>query len=283
MEEYVCFNGVFTKISQVGISVRNRSFLYGDGLFETIHANGTIPQFLDKHLNRLFNGMKLLNMNIPDFFNHEYIFKKIQGVLVRNKLFKGAKVRLIVFRNEGGLYTPETDDVSFIIDSSKLENYKYVLNEKGFFVDIYQDLKKSINKYSHLKTTNALIYVLAGIYKRKNKFDECIILNENNKICETISSNVFLVKDDVFFTPPLSDGCIAGVMREVIIELLKNKGIRVIDNFSLDTDILFEADEIFLTNSINGVRWVLGLQKRRYFNNYSKEITNLLNQTYIVD
>lgn len=283
MEEYICYNGVFVKISQANLSVRNRSFLYGDGLFESIHANGTIPQFLDKHLKRLFHGMQLLKMNIPDFFNYEYIFKKIQGTLVRNKLFKGARVRLIVFRNEGGLYAPENNEISFIIDTAKLDSYKYVLNEKGFFVDIYPEIKKNINTYSSLKTTNALLYVLAAIFRQQYKLDECIILNEKDYVCESISSNIFIVKDDTIFTPPLSDGCVAGVMREVIIELLKNNGITVVDNYSIDIEALFDADEIFLTNSINGIRWVLGFQKRRYFSKYSKEISNLLNQTYIPD
>jgi len=283
MEEYICYNGVFTKISQVSLSVRNRSFLYGDGLFETIHANGTVPQFLDKHLNRLFHGMQLLKMKIPEYFDYDYIFKKIQGTLVRNKMFKGARVRLIVYRNDGGLYTPENDEISFIIDAAKLENYKYLINEKGYFIDIFPEMKKNISIYSSLKTTNALLYVLAGIYKKNNKLDECIILNEKNRICESISSNIFLVKDNVVYTPPLSEGCVAGIMREVVIELLKNNGITVIDKYSLEIEALFEADEIFLTNAVNGVRWVLGLHKRRYFNTYSKEISNLLNKNYISD
>ncbi len=283
MEEYVCLNGEYIKISQAKLSVRNRALYYGDALFETIHANGTVPQFLEKHYNRLIHGMKVLNMSIPEYFTLEYLFKKIQGILVRNKYFKGARVRLTIYRNEGGLYTPENNDISFIIDTTKLDHYKYILNEKGYFVDIFPDIKKPINKISSLKSANSLIFVLAGIYRKNKNLDDCIILNEKGYLCESISSNIFLVKNKKLYTPPLKDGCIPGIMREVLIELLQKNGFYISEQQSLTVNDILDADEFFLTNAINGIRWVLGFKKRRFFNIISNEICNLLNKEYIPD
>lgn len=277
VSKYICLNGDFIKSDQPVINSNNRAFKYGDALFETIHANGTEPQFLELHVNRLIKGMKVLKMNVPGTFKFEYFKRLITNILNKNRQLQGARIRLTIFRNPGGLYTPSTNDISFLLESSPLEYDKYILNIKGYAVDIYQDILKPINVLSNLKSTNSLIFIMAGIYKNENNLDDSIILNEKQRITECTASNIFIVKDSKFFTPGLSEGCLDGIMRYKVIKLLKSLGYFINDNCSLTMQDLHTADELFLTNVITGIRWVVAFRQKRYYNKISKLLIQKLN------
>ncbi|HBS87682.1 MAG: hypothetical protein A2W91_15575 [Bacteroidetes bacterium GWF2_38_335] len=277
----VCLDGNFYPEDEKLFGAANRGFRYGDGLFETMHVNGTRIQFFSEHFSRLTAGMKLLKMNIPADFTQEYTERLISKLLNRNKFLKGAKIRLTVFRKDGGLFAPETNEFSFLIESAPLLDYKYQLNEKGLKLGLYLEHKKEVNEFCGIKSANSLIFVLAGIYKKSNFFDECIIMNSENRISETVSSNIFIVRDNEIFTPPLSEGCLPGIMRSKIIELAGENNFVVSDRYTFVPDDLAYADEIFLTNVINGIRWVGGFRQKRYFNFVSKKLVELLNGRFI--
>ena len=220
--------------------------------------------FVKDHLTRLKLGMTVLRMNLPAEFTSENLSEFILQLLKHNAHAPNARVRLTVFRNGGGLYTPETNDISFLIESTELEG-PYDLNQKGFWVDIYADIKKSINKLSNIKSANSLIYVLAGVAKQSMKLDDCFLVNENGTICESISSNIFVVKNGTLFTSPLTEGCVAGIMRKQIMHLATENKILTFES-PLTMYTLLNGDEVFLTNSINGVQWV-GQYKDRFYTN----------------
>ena len=276
-EKFICLNGSYLKSDKPILESNNRSFLYGDGLFETIHANGTEPQFIKMHMKRMLGSMKILKMVIPGFFSAEYFTSHIKGVLTRNKQFQGARVRITVFRSSGGLYTPEVNEVSFVIESDPLDNDLFTLNQQGYKVEVFTDIVKPANLLSSVKTTSALPFVLAGIFKSENLLDDCLILNSSARICESISSNIFLVKGNKYYTPSLKEGCLPGIMRQVIIDIIKNEGLDMNDGCSLTVEDLLNSDEIFLTNSISGIRWVVAFRQKRYYNKSSKFLIKLLN------
>ena len=120
-----------------------------------------------------------------------------------------------------------------------------------------------------------MLYVLAGLFKTKNNLDDCIILNDKEVVCEAITSNVFIRKNNQTITPPLSDGCIDGVFRKNMLRLLEQEGMRCIEK-SLSVSDLQAADEIFLTNVSTGIRWVGALNQKRYYNKFSASIFPLL-------
>ncbi len=276
-EKYICLNGSYIKTDKPILEFKNRGFLYGDGLFETIHANGTEPQFIERHMNRLLESMKILKMVVPAFFSPGYFTPLIKGVLTRNKQFQGARIRITVFRNSGGLYAPEVNEVSFIIESNPLENDVYRLNHQGYKVDVFPDIAKPVNPISSVKTTSALLFVLAGIFKSENRLDDCLILNHSGRICESLSSNIFIVKGNQYYTPSLKEGCLPGIMRQVIIEIIQKEGYYLNDDCSLTVEDLLSSDEIFLTNSISGIRWVVAFRQKRYYNKSSKLLIKMLN------
>ena len=193
-------------------------------------------------------------------------------LLEHNHISENARIRLTVFRNEGGFYAPETNDISFLIEAEALETKGYELNQKGLWVDIYADIKKQINKLSNIKSTNALHYVMAGLAKQSMNLDECLLVNDNGFICEAISSNIFVVKNGTLFTAPLSEGCVAGIMRKHILNLAHQHKILYFEN-QITINTLMNGDELFLTNSIRGVQWV-GQFKHKYYTNKTAQFFN---------
>lgn len=232
--------------------------------------------FLREHITRLKLGMTVLRMNLPAEFITENIYELIIQLLKHNSHAPNARIRLTVFRNEGGYYSPETNDISFLIESEELDG-GFSLNQKGLWVDVYADIKKSINKLSNIKSGSALLYVMAAISKQSMKLDECFLINENGTVCESISSNIFAVKNGTIYTAPLSEGCVAGVMRKQIMNLAHEHKILAFES-PLTTYTLLNADEIFLTNSIKGVQWVGQFKDKFYTNKMAQFFTDKLNQ-----
>ncbi len=275
---YCNYNGHLISIYEPVVSFANRAFRYGDALFETIrYVNGKI-MFLSDHMRRIKVGMTMLRMNIPFDFGVETISNLIRQLIEVNKLPSDVRVRFTVFRNEGGFYTPRSNDISFLIETEALDDTGYRTNDTGFKVDIFHDIRKPKNKLATLKSGNALIYVLAGIYKKDVKLDDVIILNEEGNICESVSSNIFFVKNGSLYTPMLAQGCVEGVMRRQIMEIAQRHRILCYEiNIPLNT--MLNSDEVFLTNAIQGVRWVGEYKTKTYQNKMATFFTEKLNES----
>ena len=271
------YNGEFYSEETALFTADNRAFRYGDSLFETIHCNGTQVQFFDEHIERLKLGMNQLGMEIPNNFP-ETIEINIKSLITKNKSFLGTRIRLSVFRNSGGLYTPNTNSISYLIVSSKLEDPKYFLNKKGLKIGLFDTYKKTSNSLSAFKTGNSLPFILAGLHKSEMKWDDCLLINERQNLVESVSSNLFVVKDGILFTPSLESGAVNGIMREQIIQIALDLGMTVYDDCIMKPEQLLEADEIFLTNAIVGIRWVVAYGERRYFNRSAKVLIEALNK-----
>lgn len=276
--QYIIHNGELHRSDDALFNHFNRAFAYGDGVFETMHAYGTDVQLLHRHFDRLSDALSVLKMIPHKQLTPQNLEKEIQRLLNRNKHYAGARIRLTVFRNNGGKYTPETNDSSYIVETSALEYPKYEVNPKGLIVDVCNRLKKPINILSPYKTINSLLYVLAGIYASENGLSEALIVNENGQIIESQSSNLFVIKNNELLTPPVEQGCVDGVMRSVVIEIARKTGMYIDEKQSFTEELLLSADEIFLTNAVTGIRWVVAFRSRRYFNQTIKLLVDQLNE-----
>jgi branched-subunit amino acid aminotransferase/4-amino-4-deoxychorismate lyase len=202
--------------------------------------------------------------------------ERVEELARRNKSGPDARIRLTVFRDGEGLYSPASNKMGYVLEVQKMNEGKYSLNKKGLIIDVYEELTKPANALSGLKTCNSMVYVMAGIFKNQNELDEALILNPDGFLCESVSSNIFVVYDRKLYTPSLREGCVAGVMRQVVIRLAKENGIELIEA-QINPDILNEADEVFLTNAVRGIQWVMGFNHKRYFNEVSKFLGEKLN------
>ena len=277
INSFILYNGEYHLKDEFGLSYKNRAFYYGDGLFETMHANGTDIHFFEDHMIRLKYGMEILKMEIPTIIGSGFIEKEIIKLLHKNKLYQGVRIRLSVFRNDGGKYTPANNNISYLVETEYIEDDYYELNQKGLLIDIFQDIKKPVNQFSNLKTSNSLLYVMAGIYAKEKNIDDCILLNDAGNIIEGISSNIFLIKGSTMSTPTLKDGPVAGVMRKQILKIADSVGFKINHESSITIGQLLNADEVFLTNSISGIRWVLAYKDKRYYNHNAKKLVDKLN------
>jgi branched-subunit amino acid aminotransferase/4-amino-4-deoxychorismate lyase len=276
LDSYCIYNGHVISLYEPAISFSNRAFRYGDSVFESIrYTNGKI-MFLADHVKRIKLSMTTLRMNVPAEFTTSNIEQLILHLLEQNNIKQDARIRLTVFRNEGGFYTPDTNDISFLIESEALETSGYQLNQKGLWVDVYAEIKKQINKISNIKTGSALLYVMAGITKTSLKLDDCLLVNDNGNIIESISSNIFVVKNGTLYTSPISDGCVDGVMRKQILDIAAQNKILTFEQ-TLTVHTLTNGDEVFLTNAIKGIQWVGQFKNKFYTNQKSVFFTEKLN------
>ena len=268
------FNGELLPVGSAIITAENRGLRYGDGLFETIKVvNGGMPLFA-LHMERLQQGLSVLQMKLPAFYTSEYIAENIIDLCGRNNIQHAARVRITVFRGNGTLYTTDSQYASVLIQADLLTDAYMALNETGFNIDVYTEVQKSCDILSNLKSNNYLPYVMAALHAQKQQLNDSLVLNIHGRICDATIANIFWIQKDSIFTPPLSEGCVAGVMRKYLLSELPKTGFTIQEKLCAPEE-LWAAEEVFLTNALYGIRWVHQFGKKLYSNQL---ITQLYNQ-----
>jgi branched-chain amino acid aminotransferase len=276
---YVNNNGDILSNDGPTIKAGNRAHLYGDGVFESIRIVHGKPINLENHIKRMLEGAQRIKMRPPSYYNTEFFEGKILELLQRSGITEGGKCRLSLDRSMGGTFHPESNEVEYYIEVYPMESNYFNLNTRGVEIDLYMDLKKPKSAISNFKTKNGLIYVLAAIEAKEKGLDDYLISNTTGGILESTSANLFVVSNGVLYTPGLAEGCLAGTMRMQVINLALKNGIKVYECNILPQNLLV-ADEIFLTNAIQGIVWVSGYRTKRYFSNTAKKLLDLLNEKW---
>lgn len=271
-------NGTLQTNGENFISIENRGYKYGDALFETLKAVHGKILFWEDHYFRLMSSMRILRMEIPMTFTMEFLEAEILKTIEANQLSKStARVRFNVHRKDGGKYLPETNLIDFNIIAEGFDSDFYSLNIETFTVDLFKDYFVAPGLLSTLKSNNKLINILGNIYAQENKFDNCLLLNTNKNVVEGLNGNLFLVKDTIIKTPPIEDGCLKGIMRKQIMEIIKSMEGYELEEISISPFELQKADELFLTNVIVGLQPITSYRKKVYTNAVSKLIIDKLN------
>lgn len=274
---FINYNGKIVPSNSPIIQADNRSLRYGDGLFETIKFKNDQLILLDEHLSRLWQGLKAFQFEVPKLFNPDFLESEILRLLQKNNL-KEARVRLTVIRGNGGLFDPEKLSPDFIIQTWPLNESNGKWNENGLVVSIYEDIRKSQDRFSNLKHNNFLPYLMGALYAKQEKSNDALILNQLGNLCDSTIANLFIIQDGDILTPPLSEGCIAGTMRNWLIRQTKNTAFEILEK-PICLESLLQADEVFLTNSIYNLRWVAAVQNKSYAFSKTLELFHFLKQT----
>ncbi|HET9056213.1 MAG TPA: aminotransferase class IV [Chitinophagaceae bacterium] len=270
MPAFYIYNGKFFQQGENCISPDSRAFRYGDGLFETMVVQNNTLRLADLHFKRLFEGLTLLKFDIPQIFTPTYLQEQIINLVQKNKL-PDARIRLSVFRGDGGLYDLVNLQPNYIIQCGPLPNEVKYFNEEGWQIDVYPLAQKSMDAFANIKSANYLPYVMAALFAREKQLNDCLIMNTAGRIADSTIANIFLIKGDYLFTPPLSEGCVAGVMRRFLIDNQAALNITIIEEpFSYKQ--LEEGDEMFLTNAAYGIRWVKQMGSKKFGNSFTKTI-----------
>lgn len=253
------YNGTVYK-NENFISIKNRGLNYGDALFETMNFRNGYILYWEDHYFRLMASMRMLRMEIPMNFTMDFLKQEIEKIAGEEQ----CRIKLLVWRKEGGKYLPHSRDINYAITKEELSTSEYILDTSDYEIELYKDFFINSGMLSSLKTTNKMTHILGSIFAEENGYNNCLLLNEKKNIVEALNSNIFLVFDNVVVTPPIFEGCLNGVMRKNILKILEaNKEFKV-EERAVSPFELQRADEIFLTNVIQGIRPVSKYRKKTF-------------------
>ena len=255
----------------------NRGFLYGDCVFETIKVIDNKIIFWEDHYLRLMSSLRIIRVEIPIDYTPEFFESQIENTF--NKLssnFSG-RIRLSVYRSGGGLYSPNSMLPNFLIHIKSDLNNLFKISETNYKVDLFKDYYMNNDLLSNLKTNNKIINVLAGIFAKENELDNCILLNHKKNVVEFYNGNLFFVKNNNIKTPPLSSGCLKGILRKKILSFSKLFPDISITEEDLSPFELLSADEIWMTNTISGIVPVTNYRKKMFSNVLARRFLETIN------
>ena len=272
----VNFNGNIQENSSILIE-NNRGFLFGDSVFETIKMLDNKVLFLEDHYFRLMASMRICRMEIPMNFTMEYFESQILNLIQSLNNSNSYRVRFTVYRDSEGFYLPKSRNIQFIVTASSLDSDLYVFGKEHYEVELYKDFYVSKQLLSTLKTNNKMLQITGSIFADENGYDNCLVLNDEKNVAEALQSNIFMKTGNVVSTPPVSDGCLNGIMRKQILEILKKmEGIEVKET-SISPFDLQKADELFLTNVISGIQPITKYRKKEYTTEFASDVLKRLN------
>ena len=261
---YMNLNGKLLPVITPIVTADSRALRYGDGLFETMKWKDGAIAFADDHFARLWAGMRKMYFTIPPLFQPEKLLEEIEQLCKKNK-HAPARIRLCIFRGNGGLYDAVDHKPNYSIQTWQLPNTTGQLNENGLKLCLYKDAVKPIDGFANIKHNSFLVYSMAALYAKNQKCNDALVLNSVGNICDSTIANLFIIKGDTIYTPPLSEGCIAGITRKQLVTMLPAMGYALIEK-PVSTKDVEEADEVFLTNAIQCIKWVSGFENAVYSN-----------------
>lgn len=270
------YNGKLFPAGTPVIGADNRGLRFGDGLFETMKSDNGRIILLEEHLSRFWDGLQLMQFELPRLFTKEMITTRTLELLLKNN-HPGARIRLTAIRGDGGLYDPADLMPNLVIQSWQL-NREAGLNVNGLQLCIYRDALKPCDKFSNTKHNNYLCYVMGAMFAKANKYNDAVILNKDLRVCDSTIANIFVIKNKTIFTPLLAEGCVGGIIRQYLLRHLPLLGFQV-EETQVTEEFLLEADEVFLSNSIYNLRWVASIANKNYSYAHTREIYQLLTKT----
>ena len=254
--EVVFYNGEFIDNKKISISYYDRAINYGDGFFETIKIINTNLINFSYHIERIQLALSILKMK--NNYSKSLLENNVSEIVKINRI-KDGSVKIIFTRSGYGRYLPKSNQTNIFIKA--ISGDSYILN-KTVSLCFYEDEKKSLGAISNIKSINSLVSVLASIHANEKHYNNAILLNTLGHVIEATNANIFMVKNNRIFTPPITEGCVDGTMRKWICNniIISEKNI-------LKQDIL-DANEVFITNSTNGVIPIKSIEKT-YFKSFN--------------
>lgn len=278
INEFDDWNGFFTEKGEKLFTTGNRSFKYGDGIFETVKIANFTPLNWEYHAQRIQLGMEHLQLD-QSKIHPDFLATQLKRLIDKN-YYTHAKIRIFIHRDSPGLYTPMSNKSAYLLEGIRLDSAKYPAMEDNWTLADYTTMQKAPNPIANCKTNSALLYVMAGLDKKKQGVHDVVIYNTIGNVCETISSNIFVATANTIKTPALSEAPVAGTMRLKIMEFIRSKKWELEEGVVTQEDLI-QADEIFTSNAIQGVQAISLYRNKSYQKNKATELQQSLNQSII--
>lgn len=270
------YNGTLVTESNISIH-ENRGFLYGDSIFETLRVLDGKVLFLEDHYFRLMASLRIVRMEIPMNFTMEYMEEQVLLLTDTLAAAPSYRARISVFRKSGGYYLPTNNDVEFIVTASPLDQPLYSFTEGTYEVDLFKDFYVTKQLLSTLKSTNKMVQITGSVFAHENGLQNCLLVNDEKNVIEALQGNLFMLTGNRLVTPPVSDGCLNGVMRRQVLALAqKVEGLEVVEA-SISPFDLQKADELFITNVIKGIQPITKYRKKEFVSIMASDLLKRLN------
>jgi len=256
----VIFNSRIVESFEIPAFWTNRAFQYGDSLFETMLWTGSHILRLAQHQERLFRGLDILQIKIPDDLLKTGLQKQVEELFLLERYAGFARLRMQVWRRAGGRYTPLHHDAEWFLSYEPISEPTayHVIDKAGVASAAFS----TPHALSFCKTGSSLTYVLAGLEKKNQQWDEILLTDIHGHIAEASASNVFWVKGSDIFTPSLASGCIAGVRRATIIDFFRHTEHEVTEVLT-PIQSVWDADLLFTANAM-GLGFIKSLHNEHY-------------------
>lgn len=274
----VWVNGRLVEHARASISVFDRGFMYGDGLFETMRAYGGRVFMIDEHLDRLFRSLKSVRIKVPGL---KSFYKSEIYRLLRANGLTSAYIRLTVTRGEGrfGIEYKDLSKPNIVIIAKEFTNYPEAMYEKGISARVVTARQNDLSPLARVKSLNFMNYILARFEAKDMGSDEAVVLNSNGFVAESPTSNIFIVKDLNLITPAISSGALPGITRQLIMELASCAKLKVVEK-AVRPEHLVKSDEIFLTNTLAEVLPVTRFNGKKISSGLPGPVTRELHKLY---
>ncbi|MCX6214988.1 aminotransferase class IV [Spirosoma sp.] len=276
---FLVYNSDILLESDFRLSINDRAFSYGDGIFETIRYESNRIWFWNDHFARLSAGMTALQVTPPENLTADALHQTLLRLLEANGLTnQPARIKLQVWRQAGGLYTPTTNNVNVLI--SARPGNPFSISEKDRAA-IYDGFRLSYSPISACKTLNALPYILAGVFKEQHSLDDVLLLDTEGHMAECMASTLFWYTNRKLYTPSLQTGCINGIIRRQLLRLAPAFGITVTEGL-YKPETLQQAEAVFCAN-VMGIQWLNQVENCIINTSITakEQLLSLLNQLHI--
>jgi len=271
-------NGIISHQDNTRLEHFNRGFLYGDGVFETLKVVNNKILFWEDHYFRLMASMRILRMEIPMEFTPEFLEEQLKSTIEASGLSNSTcRIRITVYRSGGGAYLPEERRVGYSIFAKEHSSPFYTISQEPYEVELYKDHYVNPDLLSTLKTTNKILNVTGSIWSKENGYDNCLLINTRKNIVEALQGNIFLVKGNKIKTPPLSEGCLRGIIRKQLIDIIGLMPEYELVESEISPFELQKADELFITNTIVGIQPITKYRKKSFKLEVAQNLLKKLN------
>jgi len=263
---YILINGSFVPATEFRISLQELDgFLFS----EKIRAvRSTFPFFRDS-LEMIVLKLHIFNQLSPELANNEgsELKRQMERTLTKNKHFFGSIITIRFWLCEQKL--------QYSIQCTKTETIGYELNNKGLHIAVFQNIRKSISTLSNLSLGSEMYWKVVDCQLKKCSIDQFLLLNTQDEITETSGSNIYLIKKGIVKGARKNQGAYTDITKQLMLSIFEELKLSYSENDGITEQDVKDADEIFLVNAIDGIRWVLGFEGKRYFNNTIKKINDL--------
>jgi branched-chain amino acid aminotransferase len=264
-------NGALTSTQSPVFTVHNRGLLYGDAVFETLRYSQDHIHFWEDHYFRLMAAMRIFRMDIPMTFTPEFLEQECLRVIeAQSEIAAAWRIRLTVYRKDGGAYLPNTREVGYVTEAKALDS-AYYLAAETYKVELFNDYYLQKSMLSNLKSNNKALQVIGSIFMQEQGFDNGILVNDEKEVVEFLNGNLFVVEDGKLLTPPITSGCLDGIMRKQIIRIAKKLEVSCVEEPISPFD-LQRVQELFMTNAIVGIQPVSSYRRTTYEKSISQKL-----------